>query len=122
MYNVVFYEDVHGHSELLDYMEDLETRAASNKDARIQYRQIVLYVQLLQNSGTRLNENITKHLADDIWELRPGNNRVLYFYHRDDTFVLLHLFRKRTQRTPRREIERARAERDDYLARHGECR
>lgn len=122
MYNVVFYEDVHGHSELLDYMEDLETRAASNKDARIQYRQIVLYVQLLQNSGTRLNENITKHLADDIWELRPGNNRVLYFYHRDDTFVLLHLFRKRTQRTPRREIERARAERDDYLARHGEYR
>ena len=22
-----------------------------------------------------------------IWELRPGNNRVLYFYHKDDTYV-----------------------------------
>lgn len=122
MYNVIFYEDAHGHSELLDDMEDLEARAVSSKDARIQYRQIVLYIQLLQNCGTRLNENITKHLADDIWELRPGNNRILYFYYRDDTFVLLHLFRKRTQRTPRREIERARAERDDYIARQGECR
>lgn len=76
-------------------------------------------------------------LADDsIYAIMEGQNsslfykvhlctmlyRVLYFYHRDDTFVLLHLFRKRTQRTPRREIERARAERDDYLARYGECR
>ena len=31
------------------------------------------------DNGTRLNEIITKHLDDDIWELRPGNNCVLYF-------------------------------------------
>lgn len=120
MYNVIFYEDTHGHSDLLGFMEDLERRARNSKDARIQYRQMVLYIQLLQNSGTRLNENITKHLDDDIWELRPGDNRVLYFYYRNDTFVLLHQFRKRTQKTPRREIVRAKAERDDYLARQEE--
>ena len=76
-----------------------------------------MYIQLLEDNGTRLNENITKHLDDDIWELRPGNNRVLYFYFQNDTFVLLHQFRKKTQKTPRREIERAKTERDDYLAR-----
>ena len=59
----------------------------------------------------------TNHLDDDIWELRPGNNRVLYFFHKDDTFVLLHSFRKKTQKTPRREIDRAKSERDDYLSR-----
>ena len=80
-------------------------------------KQISLYIQLLEDNGTRLNENITKHLDDDIWELRPGNNRVLYFYFKDDTFVLLHQFRKKTQKTPKREIERAKAERDDYLRR-----
>ena len=89
-------------------------------------------VLILPGSGTRsakdangmckiaesmLNENIKKHLDDDIWELRPGNNRVLYFYFKNDTFVLLHQFRKKTQKTPKREIERAKAERDDYLAR-----
>ena len=84
---------------------------------RIQYKQISLYIQLLEDNGTRLNENITKHLDDDIWELRPGNNRVLYFYFKNDTFVLLHQFRKKTKKTPKREIERAKAERDDYLAR-----
>lgn len=50
-------------------------------------------------------------------ELRPGSNRVLYFYHKNDTFVLLHHFRKKTQKTPRRELEKAKAERDDYLSR-----
>ena len=35
----------------------------------------------------------------------------------DQSFVLLHQFCKKTQKTPKREIERAKAERDDYLAR-----
>lgn len=37
---------------------------------------------------------------------------------KDDTFVLLHHFRKKTQKTPRREIEKAKAERDDWVARN----
>jgi phage-related protein len=44
---------------------------------------------------------------------------VLFFFHRNNTYVLLHHFRKKTQKTPRREIERARAERDDWIARKG---
>lgn len=39
------------------------------------------------------------------------------FISKNDTFVLLHQFRKKTQKTPKREIERAKTERDDYLAR-----
>ena len=100
MYNIEFYEDANGHSELWDFLEELRLKAATNKDARIQLKQISLYIQFLEDNGTRLNENITKHLDDDIWELRPGNNRVLYFYFKDDTFVLLHQFRKKTQKTP----------------------
>lgn len=117
MYNVEFYEDANGVSELWDFLEDLRIKSSTSKDARIQHKQISLYIQLLQDNGARLPDNITKHIGDDIWELRPGNNRVFYFYHKDDTFVLLHHFRKKSQKTPRREIERAKAERDDYLAR-----
>ena len=95
MYNIEFYEDSNGRSELWEFLESLRVKAATNKDARIQYKQISLYIQLLEDNGTRLNENITKHLDDDIWELRPGNNRVLYFYFQNDTFVLLHQFRKK---------------------------
>lgn len=88
MYNIEFYEDSNGRSALWEFLESLRVKAATNKDARIQYKQISLYIQLLEDNGTRLNENITKHLDDDIWELRPGNNRVLYFYFQNDTFVL----------------------------------
>jgi hypothetical protein len=35
------------------------------------------------------------------------------------TYVLLHQFRKKTQKTPRREIEKAKAERDDWISRKG---
>lgn len=69
MYNIEFYEDSNGRSELWEFLESLRVKAATNKDARIQYKQISLYIQLLEDNGTRLNENITKHLDDDIWEL-----------------------------------------------------
>ena len=119
MFNIEFYSTADGVSELWDFLDDLQKKAVTNKDARIQHKQIAQYIQLLEDHGTRLGENITKYLEDDIWELRPGNNRVLYFYHKNDTYVLLHQFRKKTQKTPRREIEKAKAERDDWIARKG---
>ena len=78
MYIVEFYENAAGESELWDFLEELRVKSVNSKDARIQYKQISLYIQLLQDNGTRLPENITKHLDEDIWELRPGNNRVFY--------------------------------------------
>ena len=117
MYNVEFYETQDGKSQIWEFLEDLRIKAATSKDARIQHKQASLYIELLQQNETRLNENITKHLEDGIWELRPGNNRVFYFFFQDNTFVLLHQFRKKTQKTPKREIEKAKRERDDYLFR-----
>lgn len=116
-YNIIFYEDTNGDSEIWNFLEYLRQKSATNKDARIQYNQATLYIQLLQDNGTRLPNNITKHIDEDIWELRPGNNRIFYFYCSGDSFVLLHSFRKKAQKTPRREIDKAKAERDDYLSR-----
>lgn len=117
MYRIEFYEDANGYSELWEFLEELRKKSHSNKDARIQYKQISMYIQLLQENGTYLPDNITKHLGDNIWELRPGNNRVFYFFFENDTYVLLHHFRKKSQKTPRREIDRAKAERQDYISR-----
>ena len=43
----------------------------------------------------------------------------MFFYFKDNTFVLLHYFRKKTQKTPRREVERAKSEMDDWRSRKG---
>ena len=117
MYRIEFYQAANGTSDVLEFLEELRKKSASSKDARIQFNQISMYIQLLQDNGTYLPENITKHIDEDIWELRPGNNRIFYFCIEQDGFVLLHHFRKKSQKTPRREIERAKAERNDYRAR-----
>ena len=120
MYTIVFYEDSTGYSEIYNELMELAKQSTTNKDARIQLKQITLYIELLKKQGTKLSANITKHLDSDIWELRPGNNRILYFYFKDNTFVLLHMFRKKTQKTPSREIDKAIRECNDYKARHRE--
>ena len=122
-FDIGFYRTRGGECQILEFLEELRTKSASNKDARIQFKQVSLYMELLALNGTNMNENITKHLEEDIWELRPGNNRVFYFFVQKDavlekdTFILLHQFRKKSQKTPRREIEQAKRERDDYLSR-----
>ena len=116
MFQVVFYEDENGRSEVGELLNDLAQRAATDKNARIQLKQLMYYIELLQNNGTRLPESITKHITEDIWELRSGDNRVFYFYYQNHTFVLLHYFRKKSQKTPQREIDAAKMERDRFLA------
>jgi len=117
MFEVEFYETVNGKSDVWDFLEMLRLKAANNKDARIQHKQISFYIQLLKDNGTNLPENVTKYLGNNLWELRPGFNRVLYFFYEKNTFVLLHHFRKRSQKTPRHELEKAKFEIKDYLAR-----
>ena len=75
MYSIDFYRTDQGFSDIESFLEDLEQRSINSKDARIQYKQVVQYIQFLSDHGTRLGEKITKHLNDEIWELRPGNRK-----------------------------------------------
>ena len=57
----------------------------------------------------------------DIWEIRVqiGNNnfRILGFFQEGNLMVLNHAFAKKTQKTPRKEIEIAEQRRNDYSRR-----
>ena len=106
MYKIEFYENRRGASDVWDFLEALRVKSETSKDARIQYNQILFYIDLLAKNGTNLPTNITKHLEENIWELRPGNNRVFYFYYDESQYVLLHHFRKKSQKTSKREITR----------------
>lgn len=119
MFTIDFYQTKSGDCDIAEFLDSLRAKMATNKDARIQFKQATYYIELLEQNGTLMSENITKRLTDNIWELRPGNNRVFYFFFKDDTFVLLHHFRKKSQKTPKREIEKAEAERLDYLKQKG---
>lgn len=119
MFNIIFYEDKNGRSELYNDLMILSKKSTNNKNARIQLKQITLCIELLKIHGTKLSSNITKHLVDNIWELRPGNNRILYFYYENNNYILLHMFRKKTNKTPKYEIDKAINECNDYKSRNG---
>ena len=70
-------------------------------------------------NGSRAGEKYMKHIEGDIWELRPLENRIMYAYWKDDTFVLLHHFKKKTQKTPKSEIQIAKNNLKDFLERNG---
>ena len=55
-----------------------------------------------------------KHLDTEIWELRPLRDRILFAYWDNNKFILLSYFMKQTQKTPPREIEKAKRLLKDY--------
>ncbi len=117
MYEIEFYQNAKGDEPVKQYLEELAQKSATSKDARIKLNKILAYMDLLAEHGTRIGEPVTKHLDGDIWELRPLRDRILYFSWKGDTFVILHHFMKKTQKTPVREIEQAKRNMTDYMER-----
>ena len=88
MFEIVFYEDEHGKSDVKEFIMDLRDKASTSKDARMNYHKVIAYIDILEEMGTRVGEPVTKHLDGEIWELRPMANRVLYAFVNDNTFIL----------------------------------
>ena len=118
MYEIEFYEDKNGKSEVADYIKKLNTKAATSKECRVNFNKIVAYMDMLEELGTRVGEPVTNHVAGEMGELRPLKNRFLYAYYKDNRFIILHHFIKKTQKTPKHEIEQAKRNLKDYLERN----
>ena len=116
MFIIDFYETTDGYSDIKEFLETLRVKAETVKDARIQYGQAARCIELLEKNGTNLPVEIVKHIEDEIWELRPGDNRIFFFFFNHGTYVLLHHYRKKSQKTPRREIDKAKSEMNDYIS------
>jgi phage-related protein len=119
VYKVRFYRDRHGKSEIVEYLDKLKEKGATSKTERISRYKILAYIGALEKYGTRIGQPIVKHIEGDIWELRPLATRIFFFYWKDDTFVLLHHFIKKTKKSPSYEIEKARLKLKDYVERYG---
>jgi len=110
-WGVELYEKENGDCPVQDFILSLQV----TEQVRVQNK-----LERLQTYGLRLDGDYFRHL-EDIWEYRlrsrAGFYRFLYILHGGRTFVLLHAFKKKTNKTPRRHIETAKRYRDDYLSR-----
>ena len=92
--------------EINEYTKDF----ISSQDVESQ-SEIIKSLDLLSNYGLTLGMPHIKPLQDKIYELRVKTKdkgyRLLYFAYVNKTFVFTHGFIKKTQKTPRKEIDKA---------------
>jgi len=119
MFHIEFYKDKDGKSEIIDFLDELQQKGETSKTERVNRMKILAHMQALEENGTRIGQPFVKHIEGSLWELRPLKNRIFFFYWKDDTFVLLHHFVKKSQKTPEKEIEQARLKQKDFLKREG---
>lgn len=117
MYKIIFYQNQNGESEVENYINTLR-KQVNNKDNRVKLNKIIAYINLLSEQGLELGSPYIKHLEDNIWELRPIRDRILFAYYANNKFLLLTCFMKETQKTPKREIEKAKRLLKDYKERN----
>ena len=119
MYEIIFYKDSKGNRPIVDYLKKLRQNADADKNAKVNFNKITAHINQLCKKGTRVGEPVTKHLDGEIWELRPLDNRILYAYHKDNKFILLHHFIKKTKKLPPRELEQAKRNLAEHIKREG---
>lgn len=80
-------------------------------------------IGILEEKGNSLREPYSKYVDDGIFEIRAkvGSDisRVLYFFYIGQKIILTNGFIKKTQKTPKSEIELAKKYRHDFVDRMG---
>lgn len=112
MYKIEFYEDKNGKSEIYEYIKKINNN--KSKENRIKLKKIKAYLEMLSIYGLNLSEPYIKKIDNEIWELRPLKDRILFASLHNNKFILLSVFMKKVQKTPKKEIEKAKKNLKDY--------
>jgi phage-related protein len=114
-WSVEFYANADGDSPVLDWYESLDEKTKAK---------LIWIFQLLETNGIELGMPYIKPLGDKLYEIRADVNRnafrVVYFLYTGRRFILLHGFQKKTQKTPSKELARAKTYLEDFLDRNTE--
>ena len=95
----------------VEFLDDrvMAALAAFPRDIRAKFERIAGMIEA--NGVDRMREPYVKHLEGPVWEMRmkgrDGIARAAYVTASGQRVVVVHVFAKKTQKTPRREIEMA---------------
>ncbi len=108
-WQVEFYKTYNNKSPVKDWISTLNTKTKVK---------IFRHLELLEEFGLDLKEPYVKYLEDKLYEVRVkdqlGIYRIIYFANTGKKFVLLHGFIKKTQKTPKKELELAKQRMKEY--------
>jgi len=113
-WSIEFYLTASGASPVEEFLSGLDPKTVARFDWSIEQ---------LRVRNVQAGEPLVRHLEGKIWELRRESQttiyRLLYAFLPERRIMLLHGFVKKTQKTPRREIETAQARLADLQRREG---
>jgi len=100
MWNIIYFESSRGERFVSDFI-DKQTSIVKGK--------YVGMIDFLERYGPFLSSKYTKKIRRDLYELRiTGKEQIRIFYTVfKKTVILVHAFKKKTQKTPSKEIKTA---------------
>lgn len=111
-YEIIFYKTDNGEIPVKEFLDSLNLKMRAK---------MLMSIRIVRENGYQVRMPYSEELEDGIFELRAkvGSDisRVLYFFVLGRKIVLTNGFVKKTQKTPRKEIDRAKKYRADYLNR-----
>lgn len=112
LYTIEYVELESGEKPFEEFILGLQIRE------RAKVFETINYFVKLKSNDLLIKKNISKHLEDGIFELRISLTdkiaRSLYYYQKGAKIIITHGFIKKTQKTPRKEIEKAKKFREAY--------
>ena len=106
MFTIIFYETLANKCPIAEFIAGLP----KNLQAKA-----IRDIDILAERGYHLREPYSKHLREGLFELRiQVSARIFYFFFIDQTIVLVDGFIKKTQKTPKGELEKALRYKSDY--------
>ena len=108
----IFYKTLEGKYPVQEFLDSLTGKVA---------QKIIWVLRLLEDLETVPSIYFKKLTGTEIWECRiqygPNSYRIFCFFDSHSVIVLTHGFMKKTQKTPKQEIERAEFYRKEFLSR-----
>jgi len=93
--NIYYFLDERGYSSIEEFINKLPLK---------EKEKILAYISELLKEGHNLRRPMADYLGHGIYELRPKNNRILYFFFLRDSAVLLHAIKKKTYKIPESDL------------------
>jgi phage-related protein len=111
-FTIEFYEKENGEIPIEKFLNSLDTKMRAKT---------LGLMDVLQDKGNELREPYSKNLGNGIFELRikiaSNITRILFFFYLNKRIIITNGFMKKTRKTPKSELQKAKKYRLNYIER-----
>ena len=94
--SIYYFVDERGYNFVKEFIDNLPTKEQAK---------IFAYIAELKNQGHNLRRPLADYLGNGIYELRPKDNRIFYFFFLKDSAVLVHAIKKKTDKISKEDLK-----------------